>query len=596
MGVIVFSLPTAHRLCEMHFLNKKDAYLCHMKMNIPNVLLFLLLLLSLASCQETREYIVGEHQRVKYGDEMEWSAIEFVDTTWRIWPDTFVPNEILWVRLPVEFEAVTQEEPLGLRIVAIGKYQAYWDGQYIGENGDWEKQGGKADYVKCYLVPDSLMKEGKHVLALRTKINRESDAYNHHAYAYTGKYDDLITQPLHISKYMFLIGGIYIAVALYFMILFFTSSFRDFHAFTSSIICFVFLGLVMMEYLKLFYPYHYSFQRTRLEYIGYLHVGLSLLVPSFFLFQFNFPWKKLFFGILVSVIIFFEYKEYEHFDSLAIVENTIMWGFSFIAVAYGCINRKQEAFIVLFGFLLSFIVFRVARYFPVPFVSGFDVAVFISFSIIVISMLYISAYRQRQERKNYEASLVHSERLKNELLRKNLRPHFIMNTLTSLIDWVEDSPAEGAKFIHSLADEFAVLNEVADHKLVPIGQELKLCQSHLEVMGYRKEIAYVWSDEGIDLNEIIPPAIIHTLVENGVKYNSPNEAGKILFHLKFEKQKKRKSYSLYVEGGEMLKNNNGTGTGTKYIQSRLKESYKENWAMESHAHKNGWLTIVTIKQ
>lgn len=568
-----------------------------MKKNICNALLLFLIIFSFASCEETRGHLVGEyqHQRVKYGDDMEWSTLEFIDTTWRIWPDTFIQDEILWVRLSADFKTKPQKKLQGIRIAAIGKYQAYWDGQYIGENGGWESQGGKADYVKCYLLPDSLMNEGRHVLALRTKID-EVGIYNHHAYAFTGKYDDLITQPLHISKYMFLIGGIYIAVALYFMILFFTSSFRDFHAFTSSIICFVFLGLVMMEYLKLFYPYHYSFQRTRLECIGYLHVGLSLLVPSFFLFQFKFPWKKLFFGILLSVIIFFEYKEYEHFDSLAIIENTIMWGFSFIAVAYGCINRKQEAFIVLFGFLLSFIVFRVARYFPVPFVSGFDVAVFISFSIIVISMLYISAYRQRQERKNYEASLVHSERLKNELLRKNLRPHFIMNTLTSLIDWVEDSPAEGAKFIHSLADEFAVLNEVADHKLVPIGQELKLCQSHLEVMGYRKEIAYVWSDEGIDLNEIIPPAIIHTLVENGVKYNSPNEAGKILFHLKFEKQKKWKSYSLFVEGGEMLKNNNGTGTGTKYIQSRLQESYEENWSMESRAHKNGWLTIVTIKQ
>ena len=568
-----------------------------MKKNIFNVLLLFLLLFSFTSCEETREHVVGlyNHQRVKFGDELEWAALEFVDTTWQVWPDTFIQDEILWVRLSVDFETATQGHPVGIRIAGIGKYQAYWDGQYIGANGDWNKEGGRADYIKCYVIPDSLMKEGRHVLALRTKI-KEADIDGHHVYGYTGKYDDLITHTLHISKYMFLIGGIYLAVALYFLILFFTSSFRDFNALASSIICFVFLGLLMMEYLKLFYPYHYSFQRTRMEYIGYLHVGLSLLVPGFFLFQFNFPWKKVFFGILISIILFFEIKYFERFDFLAFVQDMIMWGFSFIAVAYGAFQRKQEAYIVLIGFLFSFIVFTLARFFPVPYVSGFDVAVFISFSILVISLLYISAYRQREERKKYEASLVHSERLKNELLRKNLRPHFIMNTLTSLIDWVEDSPADGAKFIHSLADEFAVLNEVADHKLVPIGQELKLCKSHLEVMGYRKEIAYVWSDEGIDMNEIIPPAIIHTLVENGVKYNSPNAAGKILFHLKFEKQKDSKSYSLYVEGGEMLKDSNGTGIGTKYIQSRLQESYEENWSMESYAHKEGWLTIVKIKQ
>lgn len=219
--------------------------------------------------------------------------------------------------------------------------------------------------------------------------------------------------------------------------------------------------------------------------------------------------------------------------------------------------------------------------------------------IILFTMLFVMTYKRRQQQQAYEESLILSERLKNDLLKKNIKPHFIMNTLTSMIDWVEESPKDGVKFIHALANEFEVLSEIADFKQIPINQEIKLCKSHLIVMGYRKEIEYLWTDISIDANEIIPPAILHTIIENGVTHSLPDNEGEIRFELRYIKEDPWKIYTLETFAQNRNVNTDNTnlkeGTGTKYIKARLQESYPNNWSYESKRTNNGWISIIKFK-
>ena len=83
-------------------------------------------------------------------------------------------------------------------------------------------------------------------------------------------------------------------------------------------------------------------------------------------------------------------------------------------------------------------------------------------------------------------SLVQSTRLRLELLKKNIQPHFLMNTLTSLIDWIEETPKKGVLFIEALAKEFDLLNQIENQTLIPVSQEIALCRAHLEIMEYRE--------------------------------------------------------------------------------------------------------------
>lgn len=210
-------------------------------------------------------------------------------------------------------------------------------------------------------------------------------------------------------------------------------------------------------------------------------------------------------------------------------------------------------------------------------------------------MLYLHTTQMKMIEEEYQRSLLHSSKLQLELIKKNIQPHFIKNTLTSLIDWVEESPKEGATFIQALADEFDIINDIAEQVLIPIRQEIELCKKHISVMQFRKEINYRWEESGIDENQLVPPAIFHTILENGITHSSPLEDGSMRFKLSFTDHATIKQYDFETFGKNRIKlKERAGGNGFVYLKARLTESYGQNWEFTSHESENGWLTIIKI--
>ena len=179
--------------------------------------------------------------------------------------------------------------------------------------------------------------------------------------------------------------------------------------------------------------------------------------------------------------------------------------------------------------------------------------------------------------------------------KKNIQPHFIKNTLTSLIDWVEESPKKGTEFIQALANEFDIMNAISEQSLIPIRQEIALCQMHLKVMGFRKEINYEWEDNGIITSATIPPAIFHTLLENGITHNTPQDNGIIRFKLSFTQNDDFCQYTFETFGkNRELQADRSGGNGFRYIKARLEESYPGYWQFSSTASPQGWTSIIKI--
>ncbi len=102
------------------------------------------------------------------------------------------------------------------------------------------------------------------------------------------------------------------------------------------------------------------------------------------------------------------------------------------------------------------------------------------------------------------------------------------------------------------------------------------------------------------MNVIIPPAIIHTAVENGVTHGLPLEDGTITFRLSFETTSIYRQYTLQTiadkrpSGNLVQRGASGEGTGTRYIKSRLQESYQDRWVLISRPTEQGWEMIVQI--
>ncbi|MCB0743862.1 MAG: histidine kinase, partial [Ignavibacteriae bacterium] len=220
-------------------------------------------------------------------------------------------------------------------------------------------------------------------------------------------------------------------------------------------------------------------------------------------------------------------------------------------------------------------------------------------------------FRKEDLKKNELAfANLRTSRLETEMLKKIIQPHYIMNSLNAVIEWIEESPKEGLRFIKELSDEFRSFLTFSDQKLITIKDELQLCERHIKIMEFRQHKKYTLVNNLQNLNKKIPPAIIHTLVENGISHHQNNSKkvcfiieehnDKNLFELKVIVNYNGDCSSLSTPEEIVMKNNFVNfkkikeGNGLKYIRSRLTESYGDNWELQYFGDETIWITIIKI--
>ncbi|WP_379090099.1 histidine kinase [Pedobacter sp. UC225_65] len=525
-----------------------------------------------------------EEPLYQIGDNLEWAKKDYDDSKWTTdRGDT--GKQIFWARSKVKLFERSKGQ-LGLQIGSFGAFDVYWDGVLIGSNGkviaqnSIEVPGTETTYLS---VPDSLSQVGEHVLAFRISQSYLPDVRRSIGIG-LDNYEMLLKGPLIIMSFMNLMAGAFLIAAIYYFFLFLNSRTKAYAVFIFAVICLLFFALLMMEYLKFYIDIPYTKFFLRLEIIGWLTFALAMLVPAYFTIQFHFYRKGLLLAVLFVILSIIYIVNYRHYDFTAFCYTFVMWLTSVLVVLMAIYKKEKGAIIVFIGLLSTVIIYQYLFY---------DFSLFISFTIIVLCMLYLHALRTKQVEEEYQSSLLLSSRLKLELIKKNIQPHFLKNTLTSLIDWVEESPKEGAAFIQALAGEFDIMNSIADQTLIPIQQEIELCKTHLTVMHYRKEIQYTWEDEGIEKNELIPPALIHTILENGITHSMPLADGTIGFSLKFNRTATYKQY-VFQTKAQNRPPTRDKGNGFGYVKARLAESYGNNWQFISEANNDGWQTIIKI--
>jgi sensor histidine kinase YesM len=477
--------------------------------------------------------------------------------------------------------------PLGVRVHGFGAFTVYWDGYKIGQNGIPSLQGiaeVPGTEMSFYQVPDKLAGLGKHLVEVKgtqsylPKVDRGLEAK-------PDSYLKLLRQPLIELSFVNLMAGAFLIAAIYYAFLYANSKLRQRTTLLFAVICFLFFALLAAEYLKFYIDIPYTHFYTRLTIIGWLTFTIAILIPLYFAIHFNLPYKMLFIGLLVFVLLGIYVLEYGHYDLTSQLYSLTFWIASVLILGYALIKKQRGSILVLICFGLSMLINQYVFY---------DFGLYIAFTLILLCILYLQTLGAKQLEEAHQASQLLSSRLQLELVKKNIQPHFLRNTLTSLIDWVEESPAQGVKFIQALSYEFDLLNEISDQSLIPIRQEISLCQQHLLIMQFRKELTYVWEEQGIEETELIPPAIIHTLLENGITHSIPKADGTIKFLLLFSQTETYKQYTFEVFAENRIRSERKGGNGFRYVEARLKESYGDNWQFSTAPFEGGWRTIIRI--
>jgi two-component system, sensor histidine kinase LadS len=199
-----------------------------------------------------------------------------------------------------------------------------------------------------------------------------------------------------------------------------------------------------------------------------------------------------------------------------------------------------------------------------------------------------------ESRRLLQEEALKSAALELELLKKNIEPHFLMNSLNATVFLLREDQNSAISLLENLAGELRIMLAVSGRPLIKLEDEIELCRHHLNVMSFRKDAEYSLNFEGKADGRMIPPLILHTIIENGIRHGFKSlDQGE--FMLTISDINDETVYTVENNGSSELQPSDSGGLGFRFIKAKLQEAFPGKWSFGSSACKKGWINIIRIK-
>jgi two-component system LytT family sensor kinase len=190
---------------------------------------------------------------------------------------------------------------------------------------------------------------------------------------------------------------------------------------------------------------------------------------------------------------------------------------------------------------------------------------------ILINLIFYMFLNLLQQ--NYENQYVNMEleRFRNDnlsaqydLLKQQVNPHFLFNSLNTLKAMVETGDDQSVDFILKLANFYRYTLESRKLDLISVREEMEILNAYLFLQKARFDDGFIFNSQ-LDqevLDTLVPPFTLQLLVENSLKHNIVSLQRPLRIRIYSEGDK------LVVENQIQLKNSeeNSLGVGLKNIE------------------------------
>ena len=546
----------------------------------------------LASLAGASSLINARRFRVMRGDSTAWSRPDFDDSAWPTVALEDVPGTggILWLRTRIDLPGTTRK-PVDVFFSALASHEIWWDGELVGRGGvvgSTPAAEVPGPVQALYAVPDRLASPGMHVVAVRSSAGhrhfRPTVGYWTVA---VGPYADL-ERAARGTVTGALMSLSAIVLAALFAFLTWLLDRREKSFLLLAILGVVSAGLLLAEAYRPLFGYAYDRHLIRLAAITVLSWLLDVTLVLYLVRRFPMRGSRWLIGAALAgatVPIF----AVRFFDGKVLAGYFVVFPAALVWTLRAARRRLLGS-----GFAAAGIGAALAALLVDP-GDFLDRNLFLSIDVLLLCLLASRALQYRAERRQRETAELRSARLELELLKKRFQPHFLMNTLTALSEWIEEDPAIASRMILALSEELRLLGTISDRTLVRMEDEIALCRSHLEIMSCRKGRRLTLETTGLDPAAPIPPAVLHTLVENAITHGASREPEVVLrLRRGTEPGRVRYVFEAPFEPGAAAPGPPVEGTGLRYVRARLEESFGDRWSLESGAAGAVWRTEIVV--
>ncbi len=139
---------------------------------------------------------------------------------------------------------------------------------------------------------------------------------------------------------------------------------------------------------------------------------------------------------------------------------------------------------------------------------------------------YFALYQTRQvHASELEARLTKTHL---QLLRMQLQPHFLFNTLNTVAELVHTDPDMADQMITRLGRLLRLSLDHAGHQVVPLRQEIEFLRMYAEIeqVRFQDRLEIVWDLAPATLDAAVPTLVWHPALENAIRHGVTPLAGR----------------------------------------------------------------------
>lgn len=181
-------------------------------------------------------------------------------------------------------------------------------------------------------------------------------------------------------------------------------------------------------------------------------------------------------------------------------------------------------------------------------------------NLIALAVLEAYIYYNEGQKARLKAQLLEKElsEIKFEVLKSQLEPHFLFNSLNVLSALMNSDITKAQLFIEKLSQVYRYILETIDKPVVELSRELEFAKSYLflQKIRYDDNLSYVVSVNSDYLSLELPPLSLQILLENSLKHNTVNQSNNLLIE-------------IYSENDEIIVKNNLRPKISQYKSGKL---------------------------
>jgi len=225
-----------------------------------------------------------------------------------------------------------------------------------------------------------------------------------------------------------------------------------------------------------------------------------------------------------------------------------------------------------------------------------------SYPFVMWSIIYLALKVNEEfaiQKRNAERAQLFAKSAQLEMLRYQLNPHFLFNTLSSLRALIRNNENKVAEDMVTQISEFLKYSLLeGENSKVTISKEIRTIQHYFEIEKVRfKEQLYVeFRIDPLSENYLIPVFLIHPLVENAVKHGMKTSQSPLKIQIKTEISKSNLKIEIINSGRwiEREAQNDITRTGLQNTRKRLELAYPNNHDFDIRKEENSVCITIVI--